>query len=398
MNNSSKRRQHKMLFLLVVIMVTTIILIVETYAWFVGTSTVSTDEFSVSVTSGDGLELSLDGTVWQSENISITKSTVRNAFNGNKNVWADYLSPVSTNGMLDTSVSRLKIYEKTSLSATSGGFRLISGRVDNYTGDEADGYVAFDLYIRNGNGNSYDSTYDSASEEDIYLASDSYASVPVSGSTNYGAANSLRVGFFEIGRIKSNGYGSSDVSTLRTISCSGGSGVTGLCSTTSNLNDRRGYTWNIWEPNASSHTTQLVSYFNGICKKRNSSGSYTGNSCNSLSVGASRTTYAVNDAISSSDNVDIYDGAELNTYTSAKLTAMSTYKTSDATSNGSNKASLIRLGGNSITKVRIYIWLEGQDIDNYDLITHNPTINIKFGLTKDRFGIDTTNTSGSTRP
>ena len=112
MNNSSKRRQHKILFLLVVIMVTTIILIVETYAWFVGTSTVSTDEFSVSVTSGDGLELSLDGTVWQSENISITKSTVRNAFNGNKNVWADYLSPVSTNGMLDTSVSRLKIYEK----------------------------------------------------------------------------------------------------------------------------------------------------------------------------------------------------------------------------------------------------------------------------------------------
>lgn len=394
MNNSSKRRQHKILFLLVVIMVTTIILIVETYAWFVGTSTVSTDEFSVSVTSGDGLELSLDGTSWQSENISITKSSVRNAFNGNKNVWADYLSPVSTNGMLDTSVSRLKLYEKTSLSATSGGFRLISGRVDNYTGDEADGYVAFDLYIRNGNGNSYDSTYDSASEEDIYLASDSYASVPVSGSTNYGAANSLRVGFFEIGRIKSNGYGSSDVSTLRTISCSGGSGVTGLCSTTSNLNGRRGYTWNIWEPNASSHTTQLVSYFNGICKKRNSSGSYTGNSCNSLSVGASRTTYAVNDAISSSDNVDIYDGAELNTYTSAKLTAMSTYKTSDATSNGSNKASLIRLGGNSITKVRIYIWLEGQDIDNYDLITHNPTINIKFGLTKDRFGIDTTNTSG----
>ena len=75
-----------------------------------------------------------------------------------------------------------------------------------------------------------------------------------------------------------------------------------------------------------------------------------------------------------------------------------TYKTSDATSTSEAKQPVLKLAGNSITKVRVYIWLEGQDIDNYDIISKNPSVKIKFGLTKDRYGIDdTNNTSINTR-
>ena len=40
---------------------------------------------------------------------------------------------------------------------------------------------------------------------------------------------------------------------------------------------------------------------------------------------------------------------------------------------------------NSITKVRVYIWIEGQDIDNYDFSSLGKQISVQFGFTKERF-------------
>ena len=46
---------------------------------------------------------------------------------------------------------------------------------------------------------------------------------------------------------------------------------------------------------------------------------------------------------------------------------------------------LITLAPNSITKVRIYVWIEGQDIDNYDFASIGKQITVNFGFTKERF-------------
>ncbi len=46
------------------------------------------------------------------------------------------------------------------------------------------------------------------------------------------------------------------------------------------------------------------------------------------------------------------------------------------------------LAPNSITKVRVYIYLEGQDIDNYDFAQIGKAISINFGFTKQRFTED----------
>ena len=50
----------------------------------------------------------------------------------------------------------MKMYEKGSLTATKGGYRLLTSRVGNYATPNADGfyeegkgYVAFDLFIKN---------------------------------------------------------------------------------------------------------------------------------------------------------------------------------------------------------------------------------------------------------
>ena len=107
-------------------------------------------------------------------------------------------------------------------------------------------------------------------------------------------------------------------------------------------------------------------------------------------------TYAIRSDISSSDNVDIYDGQYLNSYagttysstnTDGKLTSMATYKSPTSSTTYDTNNQLLTLAGNSITKVRVYIWLEGQDVDNYDVITGNSNVKISFGLTKDRYGI-----------
>jgi len=147
--------------------------------------------------------------------------------------------------------------------------------------------------------------------------------------------------------------------------------------------------WNIWEPNHTLHTTSVSNYFNSACKKRSSDGTYTTNACTALS--STTRTYPIRTAIASEDNVDIYDG--LNSYTAntfgndTKLSSLVTYKTPGSADDYAVANQLFKLAGNSITRVRVYIWLEGQDPDNYDIIAKDNNVSVKFGFTKDRYDL-----------
>ena len=381
----TKKKKTKIFLLFFTIFSTTITLIVSTYSWFVGISTVNVSDFNVSISAVDGLKLSLDGSSW-SNTLTISKSAVEQAYNNNSNKWPDALVPVSTGGEMNSSVSRIKFYDKQSLSPTAGGYRIVANQMDNYTNTEANGYIVFDLFIKNGGGGVLDSTQYG---EDIFLSGGSNVSVPVSGATpNYGAANSIRVGFFRIGYLGAN----ASSQNVQAINCSTSGDCSWGPSGISGSEVRQTYQWNIWEPNANKHTNNLISYYNMACKKRDTNG-YIGESCIPLETGIHKLTYSIKDNIVSNDDVDIYDGVNNNGYSdsSTKLISINTYKTSDATSTGASKSRLLELPGNSITKVRVYIWLEGQDVDNYDLITKNQSLNINFGFTKDRFGLDTVN-------
>lgn len=384
MKRSTGRKRRKIFMMLVVVVVTTVVFIVETYAWFTGISTVNTSDFNVSISTDDGLKLSLTGVSGNWNNtITINSSTYNpNGYSSNTNKWpTGGLIPLSSAFNIDTDYSRLKIFSATSLAPSPGGYKLIADRVDNYTGAEADGYIVFDLFIKNGN-NGY--LFDESSEEDIFLTSNSSATV---NGTNYGGANSLRVGFFEIGSVSTN----ATISTIQGIQCNdSNTSVVNKCDLS-----YYAHAYGIWEPNHDIHSQRLIDYYNSICRQRNSGG-YTSSPCATISTTNSYVnTYAVLRAITASENVDIYDGGTINGYTlntagytgaPEPLTNNTTIKTTPASA-VKYTDELLRLPGNSITKVRVYIWLEGQDIDNYDLITKDQNINIKFGLTKDRFKI-----------
>jgi hypothetical protein len=55
---------------------------------------------------------------------------------------------------------------------------------------------------------------------------------------------------------------------------------------------------------------------------------------------------------------------------------------------GTDRPTFMTLEPNSITKLRVYIYIEGQDIDNYDFAQIGKMISIKFGFTKERFTED----------
>lgn len=52
---------------------------------------------------------------------------------------------------------------------------------------------------------------------------------------------------------------------------------------------------------------------------------------------------------------------------------------------GTSRPQFMSLAPNSITKLRVYIYIEGQDIDNYDFASLGKKISVNFGFTKERY-------------
>ena len=93
----------------------------------------------------------------------------------------------------------------------------------------------------------------------------------------------------------------------------------------------------------------------------------------------------------------MYDGY-YNTYTPTqetlgegevwKLNPYEFFTDTDKDLKGTSRPQFMSLAPSSITKVRVYIYIEGQDIDNYDFASIGKKISIKFGFTKERFNED----------
>jgi hypothetical protein len=215
-------------------------------------------------------------------------------------------------------------------------------------------------------------------EEAIYLTPESEVKVAATGDNeeNSGIENSVRVAFAQIGRVKSN----SSASVITGITCTDGGGVLGIC-------DRIAQ---IWEPNDKKHVNNAIKWYESSCKHRNDGTltSYSGN-CGAIYDGTAYPTYVINGDISDTDKVDAYDGEEYNGYTgsitSGKLYKFPFFTDSMKDLKGTSRPTFMMLAPNSVTKVRVYVYLEGQDIDNYDFASLGKRISVTFGFTKERF-------------
>ncbi len=437
MARKENKRKKRILNLAIIFTFTAIVFGSATYAWFIGMRTVSVNPFEVEIAATKSLELSLDGINW-SDTVTINKNNymnpnttdpeknnrtdTSNLYKDNTNNWAGRgLIPVSTVGEIDAAASRMKLYEKGSLTATKGGYRLMSSRVPNAAkGSNPDGYVVFDLFIRNSSGTEYYSNYNELNEEAIYLTNDSKVTVGSTGVRDAGIENSVRVAFAQIGRVKApttTKTEGDDIALIQGITCNGATGaeadgVTGICRTAT-----------IWEPNDTSHVANALTWYNTTCMERNgadtsAAASYnvaSSTTCKTVVNGQAYKTYAIGKEIKVENAVDVYDGNDYNKYTTD---VASSYADAIAvpgegeTSNGKylfpvpyftdtmklktgvERPQFMSLAPNSVTKVRVYIYLEGQDIDNYDFASIGKQISVKFGFTKERFTEDDINYAG----
>ena len=397
----NKKHENRVKKLIVACGLCAIILTVSTYAWFIGMKTVNVSAFDVEIAAIDGLELSLTGGYdddW-SETVTINEGNHKSLdgyTTGNTNSWGgDGLIPMSTVGIINTDSSRLTMYEKGSFTATQGGYRIMASTVKNTVtdGGEANGYVAFDLFIRNKSGNKYYDTVSKDNEEAIYLTPESTVKVAEAGDNreNSGIENSVRVAFAQIGRVEVG----TDVSVVQGIDCNAtNSKVLSICSNR---------VAQIWEPNDTKHVKNAINWYTTSCKKRTGAGldAYSGD-CGTVVDGTAVPTYAISGEILDTDKVDAYDGKEFNGYegTTIVLGATDTIFAKAAPGKllkypyftdsmkhleGTARPTFMTLAPNSITKVRVYVYLEGQDIDNYDFASLGKKISVAFGFTKERF-------------
>ena len=403
MKKRNKKHEKRMKKLVVGCGLCAVVLTVSTYAWFIGMKTVNVSSFDVSIAAIDGLSLSLDGETW-SNKVEINEANhISASYTGNTNSWGgEGLVPMSTVGKINSSVSRLTLYEKGSLTTTPGGYRIMASEVENTEGAEARGYVAFDLFVKNLSGNEYYTAYDVDNEEAIYLATDSAVTVAKGGIANTGIENSVRVAFAQIGRVKAT---TTNVSTITGISCTGDTNVTSICTRDAQ----------IWEPNDTKHVKNAINWYNTSCGKRTGSDvtdedSYDDyGSCKTIENGYGYKTYAISGVIDQNDKVDVYDGTDYNSYTATvatqaddgKLMAYPYFTDTMKNYEGVNRPTFMTLAPNSITKIRVYVYIEGQDVDNYDFASLGRKISVAFGFTKERFfdeDVDYDSTQTATLP
>ena len=395
MAKRSKKQARRLRNLVMICTLCAVVLTVSTYAWFIGMKTVNVASFDIDIATTEGLFLSMDGKNWKYQ------LDARNAtpYSGNTNTWAtDGLIPMSTVGDMDSTASRMKLFEKASLTATPGGYRLLASRVNNYAtvGDdgkfeEGEGYVAFDLFIKNLSGTEYYYDNEELNEEAIYLTTNSVVKVANGGIENTGIENSIRVAFAQIGRVKAD---TESVDNITKITCSNvekGAGqvqVTGICRNAQ-----------IWEPNDTKHVKNAINWYETSCATRKEGGldvtkkeSFNldpKGACGTVVDGTANKTYAVSRELLVKDNVDIYDG-KTNPTEKAKYKLVDFPYFTDTMKNltGTDRPTFMTLAPNSITKVRVYVYIEGQDVDNYDFASLGKKISINFGFTKERYTKD----------
>ena len=441
-----KRKNRRVFKMITVSGLTLVVLIVATYAWFIGITTVKVNAFQVNVETFKGLQISFDASSW-SDSVSITGDTTDdNAYNATNrsinNHWLDYknpsdttegykgLVPISSAGEFSTT-GHLKLFSNASINAITGGYRIRTEKILNEASEQAQGfdgtttspekgqYITFDLYLKNTTNTQGTlpnaSAYTPDETEAVYLTTNSSVTLHAEEGKNDddGLENSLRVGFYQVAYAP---LGTTEAK-LRTMNCTSvaADSIVGTC-TTSGTTGNRGSAWNIWEPNDMTHADKAISNFNRLCRLRTGADTYTAPVADDLSTKCKAdgtnlfannqyvTTYGVRAAIGNSDKVNMYDG--INTYmttvgTDKFLNAVTTLRESQNVINTSDlyatdRSSLIKLEPNSITKIRVYVWLEGQDLDNLDYVGETQNLLINMGFTKDIYEEDVNATPSPT--
>ena len=321
-------RRFRLLYLLILFLFTSIMFSTSTYAWFTSNRVVTVNTINVHVAASGGIEISADGTYWKSIILPDDLTSVHaTTYPTSVNQIPYQLEPVSTGKDIDGSTGYLKMFYGLTDSNAIGDYVLTSTRITESEGNGPtnDGkFIAFDLFFKVSN----DTT--------LYLTNNS--KIKYLNEDGKGIANAVRIAFLNEGTV-STGTALNTIQSLR--------GATAATSY-------------IWEPNYDVHSASAVSNARDVY------------GITTTQTGAALLSYdGVINEISKSDNITL---GEANSTSHPSLFKRVNVDYSTVKDFAGNREVFTLQSG--ITKIRIYMWIEGQDVDcennaSYDDIEFN---------------------------
>lgn len=337
--------------LIIIIFCTATLLIISTYAWFSASLNVKVKFFDLVVSSDNGLFISLDG-IDYSDSVEISLNSVINelkaTYPNHTNRWAiGGLWPVSSNGIKNANQDKFSTYigevnKYKTKDKSKNGKKFLNATLS--IEDEPtpfSSYIAFDIFLKNVSG--------SPKPDNLYLDEGTYIDYAddideeVKDTMN-GIMNSMRFGFVKISSVPHN----TDVRTVQNLKCN---------------NQCEMF---IYEPNEKSHSEESIKNAKelGITIV---DGEYT-------------PTYGIINEGRFLEHTNGHEGTGIPLDTE-HFALQKTIKYSDF------DWPVFSIP-NGVTKLRAYVWIEGQDIDSLETYSKGAAIYLSINFVKDLAGYE----------
>ena len=326
--------------MLLVIFFLGVLLIFSAYAWFYASLDVQVNFVNLVVSKKNGLFISLDGIDFDSS-VQISRETLvnnlKNTYPGNTSQWAQGgLYPISSAGIPDANTSTFDMYYAVGFNIDNVNKKsyLSTRRNIETKADVNKNYVAFDLFLKNITG--------SPVSDNLYI--DEGTNVIVDeGNTDQiqGLINSVRIGLVKVGTVPRT----STIDEIQGIECNNSCEMV------------------IYEPNSTAHTELSIER-----AKKYDINLINGQYYPTMAVTGEMNFYEIRDVIKGNpaDNFKLQE------------TRFSIEQPIFEIPDG-------------ITKIRVYVWLEGQDIDSLETRSEGADVSIIINLIKDTAGYDAFN-------
>lgn len=321
-----------------------VLLIVTSYAWFSASLNVKVKFFNLVVSTDNGLFISLDGENF-SDSVEISIDSViydlKKNYPNHTNQWASLgLWPVSTTGISSTNNSKYDIYYG-GISRykwkTDAPRYLTTKLLDEDEPSITKPYIAFDIFLKNVSG--------SPNEDNLYIDEGTAIEfdeglIDETKEAMANIMNSVRFGFLKIGSVGSK----VDRNTIQNIKCNN------ICSSV------------IYEPNSKVHSLGSIESAaeHGI----------------TLIDGVYAPTYASIKAGAKLNHTNGHEGSAF----PLDAEHFQLQKTIDGIEDPIFKIP------DGFTKMRIYVWIEGQDIDSLETRSEGAPVYLAINFVKDLAG------------
>lgn len=327
-----EKRRKRLLLLFLLLLVTGVLLGTSTFAWFTANKTVAVNDIQVNVAAQNGIQISVDGTSWKSivQTSDILNATTKYAAAVNQvPSSANSLAPVSTAGNIDSN-GRMEMYlGDVKTNATTGDYILTATKDEEVANATSGSFIAFDLFFK----------VDANSP--IYFTPNTR--VVTSDANDTGIKNATRMAFVMLGNTTTG-------ASLANIQA---------------LNAGTSAVKYIYEPNYDVHTAAAVN------------NAYDTYGITTTTTGGSLLAYSgVKAPIPESAAIPLKvpsSTTHATSYSSYFDPVTVNYSTIAGFSNNFSGFTL----NAGITKVRVYMWIEGQDVDCENSASGG---NVTFGL------------------